>query len=175
MLEIVNITPEFAIGPQISPKDFAALRRAGFMAIINVRPDGEAGTYIGSDEAYRLAHAEGLIYAHCPTENHAILEPEVIDQFERALAKLPKPVFSHCKSGTRAAILWALVASRHRDVKDVITALRAAGQQLDFLEDELHESAKEVRRSPFQLRADPLLGPGRTGSLGKDGEEPDNE
>ena len=71
--------------------------------------------------------------------------------------------------------MWALVASRHRDVKDVITALRAAGQQLDFLEDELRESAKEVRRSPFQLREDPLLTPGRTGSLGKDGEGSGNE
>ena len=157
MLEIVNITAEFAVGPQLSAEDFEPLRAAGFSSVLNARPDDEAGSYLASHDAEQLARTSGLAYAHSPTENHAIFEPEIIDQFEQALAGLPKPVFAHCKSGTRATILWALVASRHRSVEDVISTLREAGQELDFLEDELRESAEAARTSPFRLKEDALL------------------
>jgi uncharacterized protein (TIGR01244 family) len=166
VLEIVHVTPEFAIGPQISTADFELLRASGIASVLNARPDDETGTYLVSRDAERLARASGLAYAHCPSEGHAVFEPEIVDRFERALAELPKPVFAHCKTGTRAAILWALVESRRRDVEDVIATLRAAGQELDFLEDELRDSAKAVRRSPFQLKDDALLSLGRSRLLG---------
>ena len=173
MLEIVNITPEFAIGPQPSAEDFEAIRAAGFASVLNARPDDEDGSYLLSQEAEPLAHAHGLAYAHSPTENHAIFEPDIIDRFEQALAELPKPIFAHCKSGTRAAILWALVAARHRDVEDVIATLRAAGQELDFLEQELRESAEAARESPFRLKQDALLGLSRSSLLGGSESDPD--
>jgi len=166
VLEFVNVTPEFAIGPQVSAEDFEHLRAAGFASVVNARPDDEMGTYLASQDAEQLARANGLAYAHSPTENHAIFEPEIIDRFERALVELPKPIFAHCKTGTRAAILWALVASRHRPVETVIATLRAAGQELDFLEQELRDSAIAARQSPFRLKEDALLGLGRSSLLG---------
>ncbi|WNK00645.1 TIGR01244 family sulfur transferase [Thalassospiraceae bacterium LMO-JJ14] len=166
MLENVSITPEFTIGPQVTSEDFDALRAAGFASVLNLRPDDEIGTYLLSHDAERLAHANGLAYAHSPTEGHEIFEPDVIDRFERAVIDLPAPIFAHCKSGMRAAILWALAAARHRDVEDVIATLQAAGQELDFLEDELRESAREVSRSPFRLKDDALLSLGRSNLFG---------
>jgi sulfide:quinone oxidoreductase len=173
VLEIVKVTPDFAIGPQISTEDLEPLRAAGFASVLNARPDGEAGTYLVSQDAERLARANGLAYAYCPSDNHAIFEPDIIDRFEQALVELPKPIFAHCKTGTRAAILWALAQSRHHNVENVITTLRAAGQELDFLEDELRESAKAVRKSPFQLKDDALLGLGRSSLLGSGRKNPD--
>ncbi len=173
MLDIVNITPEFAIGPQVSLEDFERLRAAGFASILNARPDDEIGTYILSEEAEYNAHAIGLAYAHSPTEGHEIFEPEIIDRFERALVELPKPIFSHCKTGTRSAMLWALVAARHRDVDDVITTLRNAGQEFDFLEDELHESANATRGSLLRMKDDALLGLGKASLLGNARDETD--
>ncbi len=166
MLEIVSLTPEFAIGPQISTKDFEQIRTAGFASVLNARPDDEDGTYLRSPDAEQHARTYGLSYAHCPTENHAIFEPDVIDRFEQALVELPKPIFAHCKTGTRAAILWALVASRHRSVENVIAVLRAGGQDLDFLEQELRESAATARKSPIHLKDDALLNLGRSSLLG---------
>ncbi len=166
MVETVSLTPEFAIGPQVVPEDFAALRAAGFAAVINARPDDEDGSYLAATDAEELALANGLAYAHSPTENHAIFEPNLIDRFERVLAGLPSPIFAHCKSGTRAAILWALVASRHRPVEDVIGTLRAAGQDLDFLEQELLDSANNASKSPVRLKEDALLSLSRSSLLG---------
>lgn len=166
MVEFVNVTPDFAIGPQLAADDFAALRAAGFASVLNARPDDEAGDYLAAHEAGHRAAASGLAYAHAPAENHAIFEPEVIDRFEEALATLPAPIFAHCKSGTRAAILWALVASRYHPVERVIATLRAAGQDLDFLEQELRDAASATRGSPFRLKDDALLGLGRSSLLG---------
>ncbi len=166
MLEIVSLTPEFAIGPQISAEDFEQIRSAGFASILNARPDDEDGAYLLAPDAERLARSAGLAYAHSPTENHAIFEQDVIDRFERAMVELPKPIFAHCKSGTRAAILWALVAARHRPVENVIAVLRAADQNLDFLEQELRDSANEARQSPMQLKQDALLSLSRSSLLG---------
>ena len=175
MLEIVSLTPEFAIGPQLSISDFEPIRTAGFASVLNARPDDELGTYLLSSDAEQHARAIGLAYAHSPTENHDIFEPDAIDRFEQALAELPRPIFAHCKTGTRAAILWALVASRHRPVENVIAVLRAAGQDLDFLEQELRESAAEARRSPIHLREDALLTLGRSSLLGGRPADPDKE
>ncbi|MCP5080539.1 MAG: TIGR01244 family phosphatase [Alphaproteobacteria bacterium] len=166
MVETVSLTPEFAIGPQLVPADFEALRAAGFASVLNARPDDELGAYLAAADAQKLALANGLAYVHSPTENHAIFEPDLIDRFEGALADLPNPIFAHCKTGTRAAILWALVASRHRAVEDVIATLRAAGQDLDFLEQELRDSADDARKSPMRLKEDALLGLSRSSLLG---------
>ncbi len=172
VLDIVNLTPEFSIGPQVSAEDFARLRSDGFASVLNLRPDDEIGTYLVSTEAEPLARARGLDYGFSPTEGHEIFEPDVIDRFERLLIDLPKPIFSHCKSGTRSAMLWALVAARHRPVEEVIASLRAAGQDLDFLEDELRDAASEARRSPFRLKDDGLMGLGRSVLL-RGGARPD--
>ncbi len=173
MVEIVHITPEFAIGPQIEVPDFAAIRDAGFKSVLNLRPDDEIGTYVLSDEAEGHARAAGLAYGFSPTEGHEIFEPEVIDRFERLLADLPTPIFSHCKTGTRSAMLWALLAARFRDVDEVIASLRAAGQELDFLEDELREQAAAGKGHLLQLKEDALLSMGRGGLFSR--EAPENE
>lgn len=166
MVEAVRLTPEFSIGPQVVPEDFPALRAAGFASVLNARPDDEDGAYLSAGEAEALARENGLAYAHSPTENHAIFEPDLIDRFERALAELPNPIFAHCKSGTRAAILWALVAARHRPVESVISTLRAGGQDLDFLEQELRDSAEQAQKSPVRLKEDALLSLSRSSLLG---------
>jgi sulfide:quinone oxidoreductase len=166
VVEFTTLTEDFAVGRQIAPEDIAALRAAGFAAILNARPDDETGDYLTAPQAEPLARAAGLDYAHCPTDNHAIFEPDVIAAFETALARLPRPIFAHCKSGTRAAILWALVAARYHPVKTVIETLRAAGQDLAFLEDELADAAEENQGSPLRLKDDPLMALGRSPLMG---------
>ena len=175
MLEIVRLTPEFAIGPQLSSGDFEQIRAEGFASILNARPDDELGEYLLAPEAEEQALVHGLAYAHSPTQNHDIFEKDAIDLFEKSLVDLPKPIFAHCKSGTRAAILWALVASRHRPVENVIGILREAGQDLDFLEQELRDSAAEAKRSPIHLREDALLTLGRSSLLGGGSSDPQQD
>ncbi|KUO61363.1 MAG: hypothetical protein APF80_05965 [Alphaproteobacteria bacterium BRH_c36] len=156
------LTAQFAIGPQIAADDIVRLAEAGFRSVINARPDTEDGEFLRSEEAAGQAAAAGLGYIHAPTENHAIFETDAIDRFERALVELPAPIFAHCKSGTRAAILWALVAVRHQPTEEVIAQLNAAGQELQFLEDELRAERDNATRSPLRLNDEGLLSLGRS-------------
>ena len=166
MFTIVSVTPKFAIGPQPSAVDFDRIRTAGFASILNTRPDDEDGYYLRSKEAEISARSRGIAYAYSPSENYALFETPVIDQFEHALTVLPSPIFAHCKTGTRAAILWALVAARYREVEDVISELRSAGHELEFFEDELRESSRTADRSPLRLKDDTLLSLSRSTLLG---------
>ena len=167
MPDFTYLTPDFAFGPQITPEDIEQLRDVGFASILNARPDDEFGEYMDSAIARKQAEKHGMAYGHCPTESHSVFEPSNIDCFEQAMATLPKPVFAHCKSGTRATILWALVVARHREVEDVIKTLRAVGEELEFLEQEMRDSAIEAKKSPLRLKDDALLSLGGSSLLGK--------
>ena len=41
MLDIRRIDDRFAVAPQIAPEDVAAIKAAGYVAIVNNRPDHE--------------------------------------------------------------------------------------------------------------------------------------
>lgn len=156
------ITAQFAIAPQIEAEDFSRLSEAGFKSVINARPDTELGEFMQSEEAAGHAASAGLSYLYTPTENHAVFESESIDRFEQAMLDLPGPILAHCKSGTRTAILWALVAVRHQPTEQVIGQLNAAGQELTFLEDELRAERDNASRSPLRLKDEGLLSLGRS-------------
>ena len=42
-LQVIALTPEFAVSPQLSASDFTAVVAQGFATVINNRPDGEGG------------------------------------------------------------------------------------------------------------------------------------
>lgn len=162
VLQPTFLSAEFAIGPQIEAQDVEHLANAGFRSIINARPDSEEGDFRISKEVAGLAESFGLRYAYTPTDNHEIFEQAAIDSFEQAMARLPTPIFAHCKSGTRAAILWAMVAVRHQPTESVIAQLNASGQELSFLEDELMAERDSATRSPLRLKDEALIALGRS-------------
>lgn len=162
VLKPIYLTAQFAIGPQIKADDIMHVSEAGFRAVINARPDTEDGDFMRADVAAELAAAAGLGYIHTPTENHAIFEADAIDRFERALIELPGPIYAHCKSGTRATFLWAMVAVRHQPTEEVIAQLNASGQELSFLEDELRAERDNAIRSPLRLKDEALVSLGRS-------------
>lgn len=162
MLKPTYITAQFAIGPQIEVHDIEHLAKAGFRAIINARPDSEDGDFMRSEEVAGRVAAFGLRYIYTPTDNHEIFEQDAIDKFEQAMSSLPMPIFAHCKSGTRAAILWAMVAVRHQSTDSVIAQLNASGQELSFLEDELIAERDNATRSPLRLKDEALVALGRS-------------
>lgn len=162
MLKPTFLSAQFAIGPQIGAQDVEHLANSGFRGIINARPDSEEGDFMSSEKVAELAASLGLRYIYTPTDNHEIFEQDAIDSFEQAMIRLPTPIFAHCKSGTRAAILWAMVAVRHQPTESVIAQLNASGQELSFLEDELMAERDSATRSPLRLKDEALIALGRS-------------
>ena len=151
MIGITRLTPVFAVSPQITAQDVAAIAAMGFRVIVAVRPDGEGAGDPSADDIARMASAEGLTFRYAPASSHELTEPATVSRFETSVEGLEGPVLAYCKSGTRAAIVWAMAAARYHPVACVAVALRKAGVDPDLIEDELRLQRRSKARQPSSL------------------------
>jgi sulfide:quinone oxidoreductase len=151
MAAIVRLTPGFSVSPQIAASDVAAIAAGGFRSIVAVRPDAEDTISPNAAEIEHLAMARGLTFRYAPAASHDLLEADTVSRFEAAVAGLEGPVLAYCKSGTRAAIVWALAAARHQPAACVSATLRAAGVDADGIADELLEQPRASSEKPASL------------------------
>ena len=110
-MKITRLDPRFSVSPQIRPEELPLLKKAGFRAVVNNRPDGEEAGQPHDCDLRREAHRLGLRYFHIPvtpghmTDNDAQALAEAIGQSEG-------PVLAFCRTGTRSARLWELAQRR---------------------------------------------------------------
>lgn len=132
----MNIRPlndRVAVAPQIAPEDVAAIRAAGYVAIVNNRPDGEAPGQPAGEAVRAAAEAAGIAYAAVPVGPAGIGEAQ-LDAMAAALAAADGPVLAYCRSGTRSCHLWALAAARAgRDPALLEAQAAGAGYDLSAL------------------------------------------
>jgi uncharacterized protein (TIGR01244 family) len=83
-----------------------AIKKGGFVSIINLREAAEPGAGIEQEEA--AARAAGLKYFHVPF-NGGSPQPKAADQFLAAITSPgAEPAFIHCSGGNRAATMWLI-------------------------------------------------------------------
>ena len=128
-MEIKQVTPEFAVSPQIVPADLAALAAAGFRAVICNRPDGEGPDQPLFAEIEAAALKAGLAARYLPVETGKVGDATVLD-FARALSQLPRPVLAYCRSGTRSVTLWSLAEAGARPLPEILSRSKAAGYDM---------------------------------------------
>ncbi len=130
MPDIRSVTKSFAVSPQISVDDVAAVASTGFRLIINNRPDDEAPGQPTSAEIETAADAVGLSYVHIPMRG--LPTPEQVAACDEAVRKADGPVLAFCRSGTRSITIWALAqASTKSLTRDELIRLGAqAGYDL---------------------------------------------
>lgn len=128
-MDIRTITPALSVSPQIAPGDIAAVKDAGFRAIICNRPDGEGADQPTHEEVDAAARAVGLETRYLPISSGTVKDTDA-DTFERALRELPGPVLAYCRSGTRSATLWSLAEAKTRPLSEILSATKAAGYDM---------------------------------------------
>lgn len=152
MTALVHLTSQFAVSPQLEIADVERLAALGFRAIVAVRPDDEVSAGGPSAEAIaRKARAHGLEFRYAPAGSHEVTEPQTVAQFESALRGLHGPVLAYCKSGSRAAIVWALAAAHYHPAVCVGAALSKAGVDPALIADELQGRSRKRGRRPAAL------------------------
>ena len=93
-------------GGAVDPAAMAALKKEGYVSVINLRQATEAGADIEAGRA--AAQAAGLKYLHMPF-NVAAPDSKVVDGFLAAVAdKSNQPVFIHCGSANRVGGMWMI-------------------------------------------------------------------
>jgi len=131
-LEVKRINDQMSVSPQISVDDVAAIKAAGFAAIINNRPDGEVPDQPAGDAIRQAAEAAGLEYHYIPLGREGI-SSDMVEKTKEALEGSAGPVFAYCRSGTRSTTLWALSQAGRMPASEIISAAANAGYDVSHL------------------------------------------
>lgn len=134
MADIRQLTPTFAVAPQLAAEDFADLAAQGFKTVIGNRPDGESPGEMQSAAAIAAAKAAGLAYIYAPFAGRPTQ-----DSVDAVINAGQGPVLAYCRSGTRSTTAWAIAqaASGQMNAADIIAAAAEGGYNLRHLEDYL--------------------------------------
>lgn len=121
------------------PPDRLAELAPSFRTIINNRPDMEEAGQPDSAEIEAEARRLGLDYVHLPVVPGQFGDDQVV-AFGKAVADSRGPVLAFCKTGRRAATLWALSQTGKRPVDDILASASAAGFDLSGIRGALSAS-----------------------------------
>jgi sulfide:quinone oxidoreductase len=119
VLDIKKINDRMSVSGQIQPEDVQAIKQAGFVSIINNRPDGEAPDQPSSAAIGEAARAAGLGYYEIPMGREGVTSDG--------------PVFAFCRSGTRSTTLWALSQAGKDNADTIIDSAAKAGYDMSHL------------------------------------------
>lgn len=125
-----RLAPGVYVTSQIGPADVARYRaHAEVKAIVDLRPDGEIANQPSAEAVGAEARKQGMRFAYVPTP-HGPIPDAVVAQFSEAMTKSSEPVLLYCRSGSRAARVWALAEASKPgglDAPAILKAVSAAG------------------------------------------------
>jgi uncharacterized protein (TIGR01244 family) len=131
-MDIRQITPGYAVSPQIALSDLAAIKAAGFTTVIDNRPDGEIPPDLHTDAMRAAAENLGLTFVANPVIGGAMTMENVAAQ-GAAIAAATGPVFAYCASGNRSSVVWALSQAGTMPADDLVGLPAKFGYQLEHL------------------------------------------
>ena len=131
-MELKRINDHVSVSPQISPDDIAAIKAAGFVAIVNNRPDGESPDQPTSAAMQAAVEAAGMSYHYIPLGRDGV-SPEMVEESRAVFEGSAGPVFCYCRSGTRSTTLWALAQAGKMPAQEIVSAAAHAGYDMSHL------------------------------------------
>ena len=131
-MNLKPLTTDLSVTPQIEPSEIAELAARGFKSIIGNRPEEETSDQPTWSSLAAQAEQHGLAALHIPVTVGQI-GAEDIERFAQALRDLPKPIAAFCRTGTRAAMLWALANPQGQTADERIRIAADQGFDLESL------------------------------------------
>ncbi len=131
-MDVKRINDHVSVSPQISPDDLPAIKAAGFVAVINNRPDGESADQPSSATMEAAAKAAGLDYHYIPLGRDGV-SAQMVEDTKAVLEGSNGPVFCYCRSGTRSTTLWALSQAGKLPAQEIVDAAQHAGYDMSHL------------------------------------------
>ncbi len=131
-MQFKRINDDISVSEQISAGDLAQIKAAGFVTIVNNRPDGEVAGQPTSQEIQAASKAAGLNYHFIPMGRDGV-GPEMIEKTIMVLENSTGPVLCYCRTGTRSTTLWALSQAGKKPAQEIIEAAAGAGYDIAHL------------------------------------------
>lgn len=129
------------ISAQLKPANIIALKRRGFEYVADIRPDDEARDQPSSTQLANLASAQRMHFEYIPVPHDSIPE-EAVQKLQTFLAgaRDNRNTVLYCRSGRRAARLFALVEATRANGPDsaaILKMVHDAGFSADDLKDDI--------------------------------------
>ena len=129
MPQFRQVTDRFSVSPQITVEEARAAADAGFVLIIQNRPEAETEGQPHGAEIEAAARAGGADYMFLPVVGRPTPEQAKIQA--AAVAGAKGPVLAFCRSGTRSVTAWAMgEAASGRNREELVRLAAAAGYDL---------------------------------------------
>lgn len=125
-MDIRQLSPDYAVSPQIDPSDAEGIAAAGYTTVICNRPDAEIPGDLHAEVMRSAVEAAGLTFAVNPVIPGQ-MGPSTLDAQAQAIAEASGPVLAYCASGNRSAIVWSLLNAGTIGVDGVLAATSAVG------------------------------------------------
>lgn len=125
-MDIVKFNEEVSAGSQPELSDLAQLKSDGFRSVVNLRVGGEEDQPLDPEDERQHVEKLGMNYLHFPVRGDE-LESQRIAEFHREYAALPKPVFVHCRRGSRAGAMVTAEWGAQRGFTGKLALEQAAG------------------------------------------------
>ncbi|MEL6798424.1 MAG: TIGR01244 family sulfur transferase [Pseudomonadota bacterium] len=138
-MDIRQLTPDFAVAPQITPEDVTTLKEAGFTTVICNRPDAEVPTDLSAAAMQAAVEAAGMTFVMNPVDGAAMTMENV--EAQGTAADGAGPVFAYCRSGTRSCIVWALSRAGRMDTEAILDACTKGGYDVGHLRGQIETMA----------------------------------
>lgn len=143
-MQPVKVNDEITVCGAIRAADVAAIKAAGYRAIICNRFDNEDPGQTNFSEIEAAAVEAGLKVAWQPVSGMVGDEDGV--QFRTLFDDLPKPVFAYCRAGTRCVVLWSLSQAGKLSVDEIMAGGAAAGYDLRGLVPRIEALAQDEKQ-----------------------------
>lgn len=125
-MDMKKLDDRLYVSAQIAAEDVARAAQAGVRTLISNRPDGEDPGQPDAASLRALAETNGIAFHHIPVAG-GVYDDASVDAFRRVLDDSEGPILAFCRTGTRAANLWALAHAGHRPTADLVRAAEQAG------------------------------------------------
>ena len=142
-MKLAVLTPNVTALAQPSVDQVAELAERGYKSIISNRPEGETEDQPAWLELKAAEAAKGMDAVQIPVVMGQITDEQVAE-FREALEQLPKPVAVFCRSGTRAALMWALANQASLTVDERISIAAKEGYDLEPFRQRLARDASDA-------------------------------
>ena len=129
-MKLAVLTPSVTALAQPTIEDIGQLSELGYRSIISNRPDGETSDQPDFAQIAQAAARHGMEALHIPL-SLGQLDNSQIAAFREALNRLPRPIAAFCRSGTRAALLWALANEANLTVNERLLIAEQEGFDLE--------------------------------------------
>ncbi|MGL4235454.1 TIGR01244 family sulfur transferase [Tabrizicola sp.] len=140
-MDIRALTPDYAVSPQIEPSDLPAIKAAGYVTVIDNRPDGEIPPHLHADVMRKAVESLGMTFVANPVIGGAMTMENVTAQ-GAAMAGSSGPVLAYCASGNRSSVMWALAEAGKRPTDELVGIPARFGYQLEHLRPQIEALAK---------------------------------